>query len=278
MINNQNSIDLSTNWLLNSGWGKSAEKLITRLSGSHLLKTAVLGTMTAIAGALALRDLAKMQFSAALPLTGLLALATCKYINVNWKPLRNEARLHQNLLNNHRGTFPWWNEIIPNKLVVGGIPLANFGHDTQLKELGVTHVLSVVEPEEFDPKLFTVPLVHNKDDDTWLQISTPDLHPVPEHLLAEGVAWLEKQISQGHMVYVHCKSGKGRSIAIAIAFLAAHGQKYSQPIRQIVESDKDMKNEDKINAIFKYVKVLRPLASMSRDFAHQINDYINHKK
>ncbi|NRA46567.1 MAG: dual specificity protein phosphatase family protein [Oligoflexales bacterium] len=61
----------------------------------------------------------------------------------------------------------------------------------------------------------------NKDnlDGAWAHIRTPDYRPVPGGLIDQGADFIHSQIKQGHNVFVHCKSGKGRSATMVAAYL-----------------------------------------------------------
>ncbi len=51
-----------------------------------------------------------------------------------------------------------------------------------------------------------------------VSIPTPDFKPVPKNIIAEGVRAIEDNIKDSN-VYVHCKSGKGRSAVIVLAYV-----------------------------------------------------------
>jgi protein-tyrosine phosphatase len=51
-----------------------------------------------------------------------------------------------------------------------------------------------------------------------VSIPTPDFKPVPKNIIAEGVRAIEDNIGKSK-VYVHCKSGKGRSAVIVLAYV-----------------------------------------------------------
>lgn len=253
----------SSSWRSITNWYQvnvrsRVDTLIQRTTGSHLFKTGLLTSLTVSAGILALKGVS----GPAMAITIILAYATKKYIDANWKPLRNEARLAENLLHNFRGTYPWWNTLIDKRLVVGAMPLANYGHKEQLTAIGVTHTVLAVEPEELEPKLITVPVTHDPKATNWLQISTPDLHPVPANLIVQGASWMEEHLSKDSkaMVYVHCKSGKGRSVSIVIAFLATFGYKYCPTIKEMLAGVTDATEKAKI--VLNYIKTQRTQCNM----------------
>lgn len=56
-------------------------------------------------------------------------------------------------------------------------------------------------------------------DGAWKQISTPDYRPVKGDLIDKGADFIHQEIRAGRNVYVHCKSGKGRSATMVAAYL-----------------------------------------------------------
>ena len=55
--------------------------------------------------------------------------------------------------------------------------------------------------------------------DAWKHISTPDYRPVKGDLIDKGADFIAKEVANGRNVYVHCKSGKGRSATMVAAYL-----------------------------------------------------------
>jgi len=81
-----------------------------------------------------------------------------------------------------------------------------------------------------------------------LHMSVPDYQGPDLSMLATGVKFIDQQLSQGNKVFVHCNGGKGRSVALVVAYLLAKGEK---------GSEQSYKN------IVKEVKKRRPQASKS---------------
>ena len=66
-------------------------------------------------------------------------------------------------------------------------------------------------------------------DIEWKHIQTPDYKGVNLMLVDEGADWVAKQIKAGKNVYVHCKSGKGRSATVVAAYLMKyHGYTFKE--------------------------------------------------
>merc|ERR1712061_336528 len=106
--------------------------------------------------------------------------------------------------------------------------------------MGVTHVLSAVQPFEFTVHVLTMGRPITPLD--WEQASvrvkqrtfeTPDFQPLSIELLHEGADWIYAALKENHnsdgsfqpghrkpnKVYVHCKSGVGRSMSMVVAYL-----------------------------------------------------------
>ena len=197
-------------------------KLWLRLKGSYQLKSIFLRLSTISLGILCITDdkLNLVNFLIFIILTGLTFYYSRRYA----KQLLNEYGLSRNILLNLLGKFSWYTEIIPNKLILGGIPLENFHHSQQLSDLGVTDYLSIVEKEEFNPKFLGFPVKH-QENEHWLLIECADHQTLNFQQLDQAAYWIQKKIEKGGTIYVHCKSGKGRSVMAIIAWFALFGLK-----------------------------------------------------
>lgn len=151
-------------------------------------------------------------------------------------------RFSQVLLMQHRielslGTFQWFHTIEDN-LVLGAIPLDNLSHPKVFsEELGVTAVLSVVELFELTANNIAGNVVGPDDwkrvDVQHHHVSTPDFMTVSFEKLDEGADFIHDHLRSrrgaagapsssgkvGGVVYVHCKSGMGRSAQVVVAYL-----------------------------------------------------------
>jgi len=193
-------------------------ELALRAHGSYLLKAGILTTGAAVSLLYACTKRNMLVGIAALALVCL----TYLYTTQNTKGIRNEFGLNRVILLNHLGKFSWFSRIIPEKLVVGALPLANFGHAGQLDLMGISDYLSVVEDDEFNPKFLSVPVKHQPNEH-WLQIPCADHNPLTPQDLDRAVEWIHEKINHGGQVYVHCKAGKGRSVIAVIAYLMKYG-------------------------------------------------------
>ncbi len=115
--------------------------------------------------------------------------------------------------------FSW---ILPQKLCVGSFP-QNTLSVHKLRREGVTAVLCLTEAQER-----TVP-----DDVThsflWVRVPIPDGYTggIPTEVqFAEAIQVLDRWYRKGHVVYVHCLAGVGRSASVCSLYLA-HRQNMS---------------------------------------------------
>ncbi|MCE2982972.1 MAG: dual specificity protein phosphatase family protein [Parachlamydia sp.] len=116
----------------------------------------------------------------------------------------------------------WWSKIEPHSLYLGGLPLKNQGHFDKIKELGVTHVISLVEDFELEEGWSHQPVQGSEWMDAGIHVThikAIDFCPLTQEQLKEGIETLSSLIAEGHVVYVHCKAGVGRSASIAVGFL-----------------------------------------------------------
>ncbi len=117
----------------------------------------------------------------------------------------------------------WYHPIIKNKLYLGAIPLETQNHYFELLNKQIGAVLSVVEPWELDIQvLHQIPVQNWRDTIIHKVIPAIDFFPVTKELLAEGSRFIHEQITQGKIVYVHCKAGVGRSAAVVFAYLTQY--------------------------------------------------------
>lgn len=122
-----------------------------------------------------------------------------------------------------RSQGDWWTKIEPFNLYLGAIPLDNHGHLQSIIDLGVTHVLSMVEDFEMQEGWLNTPVTQ----EAWKahgievkQIQAEDFNPLTPAELEEGIEYLARALEQkGNIVYVHCKAGRGRSASVVIGYL-----------------------------------------------------------
>ncbi len=111
--------------------------------------------------------------------------------------------------------FSW---ILPQKLAVGSFPNATTSV-SQLRREGVTAVLSLTENHE---RLVPDDVAHSF---LWEQVPIPDGYKggIPtEAQFAQSLQILERWYRKGHVVYVHCWAGVGRSASVCALYVAQH--------------------------------------------------------
>lgn len=116
--------------------------------------------------------------------------------------------------------WPWCSRV-DEDLIVGAIPLRNYGHRRLLISLGISGILAIIEPYELHTAgLFTYPVQPNDwpANIAYKMIEVQDYHAPTQAQILEGIAFIEENRSRGP-VYVHCKVGRGRSIVIAACYL-----------------------------------------------------------
>ncbi len=78
---------------------------------------------------------------------------------------------------------------------------------------GVRGIVNLCEEHRGDPALLAALQL------TALHLPTLDFHRPSADDIARGAAFIKDQISANHRVYVHCKAGRGRSVAVAMGYL-----------------------------------------------------------
>ncbi len=121
------------------------------------------------------------------------------------------------------GSEEWWTPIT-DKIILGGIPLKN--HAQQLKQNGITHILTLLQPFEQVPGLIT-PLcaktIKNQQIENKILVCQ-DFEGVPVEIINQAVEYMHHALLQeGKKIYVHCKAGRGRSTSIVVAYLLKYG-------------------------------------------------------
>jgi atypical dual specificity phosphatase len=119
----------------------------------------------------------------------------------------------------------WFDEVDPS-LVVGGAIFA--GDAEALRAAGVGSVLSLcaeyLDPDEECARLGIV--TH--------RIACHDDFAPTRVMLDEALRWIDARVALGHKVYVHCAAGRGRSVTVAIAWLArTRGLKIDEALARV---------------------------------------------
>lgn len=180
------------------------------------------------------------------------------------KPLAYEILVYYGLFDNwvRPEGRPWWSEITEN-VILGAIPLKNKNHIEKLEKKGITSVLSLLELFEFSPKLLTVPANHtdwSKRNIKHKHIPAEDFTPLPVHVLAEAVDYVHNQVKSGEKIYIHCKSGVGRSTMVVVGYLLKY-HPHIHTIEKALSAVKERRpqvhlNEKQIDTLKEYLRYI----------------------
>jgi atypical dual specificity phosphatase len=110
--------------------------------------------------------------------------------------------------------FSW---VLPQKLAVGSFPNATTSV-SRLRRYGITAVLSLTENHE---RLVPNEIFHSF---LWEQVPIPDgfTGGIPtEEQFDQSMQVLDRWYRKGHVVYVHCLAGVGRSASVCSLYLAS---------------------------------------------------------
>lgn len=125
----------------------------------------------------------------------------------------------------------WYSEIVPG-LWLGGLPLNEKHHLTELCQMGINTIISLTESFEKQRGWAWTPV----DDSQWLtngvqvtNVEAVDFEPLTEDNLAAAVTALREAMRRERRVYVHCKAGRGRSASVVIAYMMLeHGLSFAK--------------------------------------------------
>lgn len=262
---------------------KLSDSIVSRIFRSPLLRASALTSLAVAFGVQTARSIVQIPSGNSLGnvttnalLTLGFGVAAKKYKEKFRKEIKHEWGTTRNVFQFAVAPkqYPWWTSVLAdNRLFVGAIPLENKGHRQQLEALGVTHFVSVVENQEFNSELLTVPMRFSKNSENWYSLPMAD-HGTTDDLpkVMGAVNWIKSKVESGGKVYVHCKSGKGRSVLTAAIFMILHGAKYDSRLQAILARHEDKK--EKVEAVISYMKSLRPQLNPSKDQKQTIVDCI----
>ncbi|MCH9614003.1 MAG: hypothetical protein SP1CHLAM54_10120 [Chlamydiia bacterium] len=146
------------------------------------------------------------------------------------KSLLMELTLATNIALNTLFGVPFFTRILEeSNLHVGSLPLRDHGHLEDIRAMGITGVLALVEPFELETDtLFGAPIrgtEYFNQGIAFKQISVQDLTSPTLERVREGVDFIHDHFGN---VLVHCKAGRGRSMLVATCYLmdALHLDQY----------------------------------------------------
>ena len=127
--------------------------------------------------------------------------------------------------------------VVPGKFLAGCYPgskdpIVERRNIKKLVQAGIGHVISLLEPEEYDPYHAPFPPYVDHMESlakkmgvsvTFDQISIKDFSIPTERQMIRILNQIEICIKYEKPVYVHCRGGKGRTGTVVGCFLARHG-------------------------------------------------------
>jgi protein-tyrosine phosphatase len=138
-----------------------------------------------------------------------------------WHQLVFEAFVVMHVLEAQLGLFQWYT-MVDDNLILGAIPLEDRHHLDELQKLNVKAIVSVVQPWELETTtLFGRPVRPEKWRQAGIQqfvLPATDFVPPSFDTLDEGAKILDSYLANNQRVYVHCKSGIGRSASVILAY------------------------------------------------------------
>jgi len=116
----------------------------------------------------------------------------------------------------------WYDKITEN-IFLGAIPIKEKDHVKALKKEKINSVLTILEDFEiYRQTILTTPITPNQWKESKVKqkiISAKDAHPLSIDQIEEGVKFLIDEVKNKNRVYVHCKSGVGRSATVVACYL-----------------------------------------------------------
>ena len=110
-----------------------------------------------------------------------------------------------------RGHYHRWDRIAEH-VWLGSVPSAP-SHVRDLHALGVRAVVNVCE------EFYGLDLLYRELGIEQLHVPTVDFSTPASDDLKRAAAFVEKHVALNVGVYIHCKAGRGRSVAVALAWL-----------------------------------------------------------
>jgi predicted protein tyrosine phosphatase len=177
--------------------------------------------------------------------------------------MRKQMLYEISLLYTIYGGNPWWT-VINDNIVLGAIPLE---HQLEtLKKLGITHVITLLEPFELIPGIIS-PI----QSDQWkaegiehTHIQAPDFEGVISNQIDQAVTLLDSTIQKNPKAkfYIHCKAGRGRSTTIVLCDLVT----------------RDNSNFPTKETTYAHLKKLRPQVNLNRHQMAAAQTYLDEKR
>jgi atypical dual specificity phosphatase len=169
-----------------------------------------------------------------------------------YKELKYEGSFLFTIFNSSFRGQSWWDKIDDN-IILGALPLEH-QMDKIIKDLGITHVISVVEPFEFEPGIVR-PIQHAQwiaagiSDQHIKHIAAPDFKGMSKAKIDEGVKYLQEELQKdpNAKFYIHCKAGRGRSATIVLCYKKEHGEYKDMTLEEAYTALKGRRSQVNLN-------------------------------
>jgi len=168
-----------------------------------------------------------------------------------YKELNYEFSLLYTIFNSAFRGQSWWTQIDEN-IVLGALPLEH--QIEKLKDLGITHVISIVEPFELEPGIVRPIqgyqwIAAGISDQNIKHIAAPDFEGMSKDKIDEAVKYMQEilQDNPNAKFYIHCKAGRGRSATIVLCYKKKHGEYKGKTLEKAYKALKDHRSQVNLN-------------------------------
>jgi protein-tyrosine phosphatase len=136
--------------------------------------------------------------------------------------------------------FPGSYWVIPGKLLAGEYPATRYQNETNRKlydllSVGVSSIVDLTSKNDavpYHPQL--VELMEQLNIKVvYRQFSILDVDIPTVEFMKSILDWIDAELARGHMTYVHCVGGIGRTGTVVGCFLARHGMSGPQALERL---------------------------------------------
>jgi Swiss Army Knife protein, DSP-PTPase phosphatase domain len=161
----------------------------------------------------------------------------------------------------HKYRHDGWCDRITKKIIVGRVPLLETGDLQKLQGMGVTVVISMLEPWEQEPAWFVTPQ-HEEECKRlgirFINLPSADFYGVSQENLQKAAA----EVGPDDIAYCHCKAGHGRGPSAAAAVMINGGMSADDAIERLKEKRPGITLREHQSAPLKtFEQKLRPTGS-----------------
>ena len=151
------------------------------------------------------------------------------WLLLKWKPLLFEVFLLKFRMECELGFTTLWSQV-DDGLYLGSLPLEPDAPMLLTKKLGVTSILSILDGIEVDLQTFVGKPVHPMD---WTQVYSVQQQiiyvgefdrAIDVLTLHKAADYINRVLSSGHKVYVHCRTGKQAGALCVLAYFIKYKQ------------------------------------------------------